>query len=1746
MFKYLLLSTCSLLFYIDCSTFLYISASAPSRQETEPEVSTPGRPGAQLHSLLLPTSDFEEECRSESDEDRDKQDQIVTLNIDVDGGKSHCIHLLISRKGVTKVTSEAVDDHLVNVTRTTVPIVFCPPTKFQEKKAEIENINNCISSNGADLVVTGVGVRAGPSQDVGQTSNNKQVKRSLSPVLCQVASPRKPGSELIRQRTFVETYSQTSVNSLGVGPDIPDSQDCHSLTDRQIKVTTNVKVVESVTQTQQEKFEEKDTQTEVFKEDVTVFGTQTIPVAMSQASIQTEPSHVVEEVITQNIPSLTRTPRYEITFAGTQTSPRITAITGMTSHTQTSPQVTSRTRESSPSSCRTSSLPAAGAGMMTEDAADEMVCRVLLEHAGVSDSDQDDTKSAISDSSTIPDDTDRSASFLSGESGRATSYDNKLQKVKDLSRTVNYLDLSRLGNEGETPNSDEIWVTVEDDNKFLTSDTETYSVATDKVSTMATFKGHAVGSGFAENIALLNSASETELAELGNESLASDLEGQDFSLQNFGNLLHHQMEPIRTRLDSTGRTVSGIAETLYHIQVIFSKLNNSNNGTILTISQDGINNLCCNVTQMKSKVLSNGFEEAEQENTMFVADETVKGDEKLELIKDGVPVGEPEHLVEKMMVKLDSALRRRDENIKNVMLSLEEDNKQLRQELELYRQREIGASEQSTQLESKIQMVLDSMEKLSQKSVPSKSPRSDNSSKDPTPPIAETKPKFKRRSKSRPKDSLEQSSSEGNPKEIPKLKPKRQSAFANDSTSSDSDTQQQKPNKSKSAIKVDKLQVMVTNTQTENVALKQDLVEQKEKEAQLVKRNLELEAQLVKALTPSDDKSRSPVVTPASSEAQKKVDQETREVQTSATGVRNCSSAAVNTDATPGPVLYVESPSSSSPSKSDSPVKDDNILKTKTQTRKSRARVKVTKGASSGEVTEVGEVHGRGNGVDGGTPSPSPSRDKEGERDKEKKLVTPPKTEAKTNGNGNKNNANGNSKSRSLSKSNGNGNGKKAPVKANDNKTVKKEANGGKKTTFEEPKKKAEDSKKAKGVTNGNKAAVNLGTKNASDTKSKVIEGDDFRVTITSNADLVSCEFSDVEDPGSPRKKIIVTPKTPDSKKQEQKKQEVVKKGGKIPIRETYIKQKAELPAPQQYPAARPSRDQLPHPVPKNYSGSCGASPNFTSPLALSLNQPMTVNYVGYNTCQPPTPINDHTIMCSPSDRSLASTNIPFSGRNTVMSYDGSDVFTMMIKQESRDSNVYDAPSYIPDIYTRESPDGAYSYVIDGPAISSMSNISDLKHDVEINEEESSDGFEKDIIRDFVMLEENKKYSLDRRKGATPFKGYAEKVKQKVIREYVNPIRNNKVDFSEKDRPPTRVLPVRKQQAKRLLKSRSQSLSVDQLNELSDGGSKKHPVRMTKSRNTYYSTERLPTLTASEEERIIRLKKYEDDTEKLNEKRAAALRVKEAKEKYKSRKQKSFHYDNEVTIYETNRPWTVPDELTIEDNAADCGLEDNNDTEVNANYHESAANKIEGLTNGVEASEDDQNNNKQTEEGNGSLSQKRRKLKKWRGLSPMAKVNNKVVGFNQLPLSVECFIVGRGWQVDQAQLNKAIARLDGINFVRIQIANTINRVVENIRPHNDVVLIHIGTNELSEACHSINTEENVPGIYKLLKDCGKNTNFILYQVWQEAWPRCSHVTSSPPAEHSEKQSWWCQCPYQEIQLTIKITILTILYNFTIH
>ena len=1664
--------------------------------------------------MLIPTSDFEEEWKSESDED-DALEQIVQIYLNIEGSGPQVFDLHVTKHGVRKLlpNNQCFNLHLAKLTKTVVPILVgnSSQTGLAERKAdwEPENVNS-LASVTSDLATSPASSLTSPvipwdeHQDVGTSLKQK---RSLSPVCFEVS--QKTTAALKRQNTFVESCSQTNDDSEAeVGARKLKRNNSVTQTE-EVLIKCVIKAVPKETQTEDKLIGVIETQTEVkeIKNEIkscTMLGTQTIPIAVSQASMQTDPLPIKEEYITHEIPFLARTPCNELTFNYTQTSP--TSLAHMNS--QTSPPGSSRTRENSPSSLRQSSRTSQKnkqpkLSMLTQPGSDEMVCRVLLEHAGCNNGSAESDRSSVCPKSHASDvtgnDSDRCPSFLSMESGRATSYDIAQPRSYldgqniDLARSVNYLDLSKLGNEGETPNSDEIWVTVEDDNKFLTSDTETYSVATDKVSTMATFKGHVVGSGV-DNNALLNSASEAELAELGNESLASDLDGQDFSTQHFGTLLHSEIEPIRSCLDSTGRTVTGIADTLYHIQ-------------------DGINNLCCNVTQMKSKVLSS----FESDQTMF--SNATKSDEKLELVKDGVPVGEPEHLVERMVNKLDSALRRRDENLQKAMLSLEEDNLHLRREVEMYRQRESGVSQRNSELEGKIQEVLDNMENLRRKTPPHMTPRqpatprSDTTNEKELPPIdCKAVPKFKRRSKSRAKSkSRETSSSDSKCKESIKLKPKRQNAYQNDSTTSSDSEQNHKQGKVKGAIQVDMLQTMVQTAQHDNTALRQDLIIQKEREAQLVKRNIELEAKLIRALTPRQEKSPQPsptgevISSPLIPPIPKKVEQGTKDVQTSANIMKkvNCDSKSVNTDDTLlPPPLTVESPSSSSPSKSESPVKDQEALKVKPQNRKSRPREKVKKAGTMDEVTEIIEVYGRGNGVEGGTPSPSPSR----ETERKPKDIPDTPTENKEKSPTDKDQINNNKKAVEPKKIYGEKEkasekksvGKTSPKSDtsssnNKNGKISNEKNT-KKVTIDDSKKTRDKSKgegkqskqEASAKMSGNQLTVNL-----SDTsKSKVIEGDDFRVTITSNQELVSCELSDREDdPGSPRKKIVVTPKTPDKKKEKEKKQEAVvtKKGGKIPIRQTYIKQKAELPAPQQYPAARPPKDQLPHPVPRNYPVSCGNSPssfNSPMPMAMSMNYPMTVNYVGYNHNIPPTPTNDYGSMCSPSDRSLASTNIPISGRNTGMSYDGGDVFTMMIKQDSRDSNVYDAPSYIPDITDmRESPDGAYSYVIDGPAMSSMSNISDLKPDFE---EESSDGFERDIIMEFVMMEEKGDMFTDRKLGPSPFKGYAERVKQKVIHEFVkaNTSRGNKVKSvdpessgrgkpnvnhsEERNRPPTRVLPVRKR-GRKLFKSRAQSLSMDKLNEMNSP--QKPPSRLSKSRNTFYSSERLPTLTASEEERIHRLKKYEDETEKINEKRETQMR---AKERHKLKKQHSFQ-NGHVTIYETDRPRTVPEEFKLQA-GSDMNPQDFADN-YNANYieqnSEPAFQQIPEQPQDLCNEQNSQTDNNR--EDDGGISQKRRKLKKFRGLSPMSRANGKVSGLSQLPLSVECFIVSRGWQIDQAQLNKAISKLDGINFVRIQMANTINRVIENIRPHNDVVLIHIGTTELSEACHSISSPESVPG-----------------------------------------------------------------------
>ena len=81
------------------------------------------------------------------------------------------------------------------------------------------------------------------------------------------------------------------------------------------------------------------------------------------------------------------------------------------------------------------------------------------------------------------------------------------------------------------------------------------------------------------------------------------------------------------------------------------------------------------------------------------------------------------------------------------------------------------------------------------------------------------------------------------------------------------------------------------------------------------------------------------------------------------------------------------------------------------------------------------------------------------------------------------------------------------------------------------------------------------------------------------------------------------------------------------------------------------------------------------------------------------------------------------------------------------------------------------------------------------------------------------------------------------------------------------------------------------------------------------------------------------------------------------------------------------------------------------------------------------------------------------------------------PLSAECFIVSRAWQIDQNRLLRALDRIMGANFARVQLATTMNCVVEYVRPHLDVVVVHIGSQELIDATHSVdNNKDNAVSV----------------------------------------------------------------------
>ncbi len=76
------------------------------------------------------------------------------------------------------------------------------------------------------------------------------------------------------------------------------------------------------------------------------------------------------------------------------------------------------------------------------------------------------------------------------------------------------------------------------------------------------------------------------------------------------------------------------------------------------------------------------------------------------------------------------------------------------------------------------------------------------------------------------------------------------------------------------------------------------------------------------------------------------------------------------------------------------------------------------------------------------------------------------------------------------------------------------------------------------------------------------------------------------------------------------------------------------------------------------------------------------------------------------------------------------------------------------------------------------------------------------------------------------------------------------------------------------------------------------------------------------------------------------------------------------------------------------------------------------------------------------------------------------------PLDVECFLVSRGWQLDQTHLLQYLDMMTHARVARVHLVSTLGRLVENVGggPCRDAVVIHLGSQELMDAANSVATK----------------------------------------------------------------------------
>ena len=807
---------------------------------------------------------------------------------------------------------------------------------------------------------------------------------------------------------------------------------------------------------------------------------------------------------------------------------------------------------------------------------------------------------------------------------------------------VNYLDLSRLGDEGETPASDEIWLAVDGsghsedegaEDKFLTTDdTETYSINTDKLSVANTMMdGQAGPTLLAPNSA--NLLSEQELADLGGcESFDAEAE----ATARLQGVLASELVPLTTTVQTTEKHVLGLSTKFGSMETIITGLCNTintlQNQIVPPKNEDGIS----------IRRVSNGQVKTEKKSPSPPP------------LPGGVKKGEIA-LLDQLVARIEHLST--DVSNMDASRQLREDNLLLRKELQTYREREIQMMSRLETLERRVTEYdtqptrhsrsrgghrdrsrrssvassrgtpeLPPIERRSKSVDPNKEVKKEvtengemprlssgnEESKSPPPTASNEDTKLDKIQVKQPLISQSKISKRG----VPKLR--RPSNSNSNSSGSESDQGQHGQNVKilskrqpiTPKLDTDSLQTEIQIVRSDNSILRNDIQVFRERERQLYSRNQNLQDQLVVALSPRPGEGDRKKHKEDKSEVNINVDFVTDEQTGGPKAVFDAKTKKKGRDG-----------SSTPPKRDSSKDRSSSGESTKRQESKESKDRKPLKKAPSKENLKK-----------------APSKENLMKKAPSKENIAVPKKK-----NGSKKSSTSGSESDKVEAG--------PPIEEEKSVKINAPTNGVPKT------KTAQKSKNgtAKTAKNGS-TKKSPKTSSSDEGKEKLLEDEEWKVTISSKHELETTSDDN-------EKTVTVKPRAVEQVTAEVKEEaKAVKKAKKAAKIEKTKEKKDPIPKPSMYPAARPPRGYVPPPARVN------ESPGVTRAL-MGPEAPMLFHG---------SPMMMDKPLIGPPPRT------PRSGRaSSVDSMDGDREYSMVIKQEPRDSLVDAAPPRTPRTPTR-------------------------------------------------------------------------------------------------------------------------------------------------------------------------------------------------------------------------------------------------------------------------------------------------------------------------------------------------------------------------------------------------------------------------------------------------------------------------------